>query len=241
MTYSPPLTLFLPKLEPTVPVQRHVCPAAFFHVAVADWPTVRQVTARLGREGEGAAVARERRTNTGSRRRLYMIPNLRCDLKLQRKTNSKSERVLEIISSTERERERETHHKQHDDRPFSFKSAERKKIIPRSIKPFAAYYVRTTLYNYALPSRMPCYILTRDSYFTRTHALIAIHPALSFASYVRTRLSSPLLSRPLQHALVSHALKCWFPRVRPREADLVPGRLRGRRVAVPGLGEALLC
>ena len=39
----------VPKLLPTVPVQRHVFPAAFFHVAVAVEPTLRQVIARFSK------------------------------------------------------------------------------------------------------------------------------------------------------------------------------------------------
>lgn len=53
MTYSPPLTLLVPKLLPTVPVQRQVFPAEFFHVAVAVAPTFRQVTARFSRDSTG--------------------------------------------------------------------------------------------------------------------------------------------------------------------------------------------
>lgn len=66
LTYSPPVTLLVPKLLPTTPVQRHVFPAAFFQVAVAVAPTLRHVTARFSRcsgsTGEldvrAAAVAR---------------------------------------------------------------------------------------------------------------------------------------------------------------------------------------
>ena len=54
------MALFFPKLLPTVPVQLHVLPAAFFHVAVADWPTFRQVIERFERRpeaGEAEAIA----------------------------------------------------------------------------------------------------------------------------------------------------------------------------------------
>ena len=56
-TYSPPVTLLVPKLLPTAPVQRHVLPAAFFHVAVAVAPTLRHVTVRLERGGESMGEA----------------------------------------------------------------------------------------------------------------------------------------------------------------------------------------
>jgi ribosomal protein L18E len=60
-TYSPPVTLLVPKLLPTTPVQRHVCPALFFHVAVAVAPILRQVTERLKRDSRGEAVVRTTR------------------------------------------------------------------------------------------------------------------------------------------------------------------------------------
>lgn len=44
-THSPPLTLFLPKLLPTVPLHLQVWPAAFVHVAVAVDPIARHVIA----------------------------------------------------------------------------------------------------------------------------------------------------------------------------------------------------
>lgn len=53
VTHSPPLTLFVPKLLPTVPVQRHVFPAEFCHVAVAVAPIFRQVTERFSRGSTG--------------------------------------------------------------------------------------------------------------------------------------------------------------------------------------------
>ena len=58
MTYSPPLTLLVPKLLPTVPVQRHVSPAEFFHVAVAVAPIFRQVMERFSRGSTGEPKAR---------------------------------------------------------------------------------------------------------------------------------------------------------------------------------------
>jgi hypothetical protein len=56
-TYSPPVTLLVPKLLPTAPVQRHVLPAAFFQVAVAVAPTLRHVTERFERGGESMGEA----------------------------------------------------------------------------------------------------------------------------------------------------------------------------------------
>ena len=53
VTHSPPLTLLVPKLLPTVPVQRHVFPAEFVHVAVAVAPILRQVTERFSRDSTG--------------------------------------------------------------------------------------------------------------------------------------------------------------------------------------------
>lgn len=57
-TYSPPVTLFVPKLLPTRPVQRHVLPAAFVHVAVAVAPIFRHDTARLPKVSTGEAAVR---------------------------------------------------------------------------------------------------------------------------------------------------------------------------------------
>ena len=51
------MTLLVPKLLPTAPVQRHVLPAAFFQVAVAVAPTLRHVTERLERGGESTGEA----------------------------------------------------------------------------------------------------------------------------------------------------------------------------------------
>jgi hypothetical protein len=56
-TYSPPVTLLVPKLLPTAPVQRHVFPAAFFQVAVAVAPTLRHDTERFERGGESMGEA----------------------------------------------------------------------------------------------------------------------------------------------------------------------------------------
>jgi hypothetical protein len=50
-THSPPVTLFVPKLLPTIPVHLQVLPAAFFHVAVAVEPTLRHVTLRFSITG----------------------------------------------------------------------------------------------------------------------------------------------------------------------------------------------
>jgi hypothetical protein len=50
-THSPPVTLFVPKLLPTIPVHLQVLPAAFFHVAVAVEPTSRHVTLRFSITG----------------------------------------------------------------------------------------------------------------------------------------------------------------------------------------------
>ena len=47
--YSPPFTLFVPKLLPTTPIQRQDLPAALVHVAVAVAPTLRQDIERLSR------------------------------------------------------------------------------------------------------------------------------------------------------------------------------------------------
>lgn len=58
--YSPPFTLFTPKLLPTMPVQRHVRPAALVHVAVAVEPTVRQVIARFSRVGDAETPTAKR-------------------------------------------------------------------------------------------------------------------------------------------------------------------------------------
>ena len=57
MTYSPPVTLLVPKLLPTTPVHLHVFPAAFFQVAVAVAPTFRHVTARFSSDSTGEADA----------------------------------------------------------------------------------------------------------------------------------------------------------------------------------------
>ena len=59
------MALFAPKLLPTAPVHLQVLPAAFFHVAVAVWPTFRQVIARLEKRpevGEAEAMAPKRAT-----------------------------------------------------------------------------------------------------------------------------------------------------------------------------------
>jgi hypothetical protein len=54
VTYSPPLTLLVPKLLPTTPVHLQVFPAELTQVAVAVAPTWRQVTDRRN-SGEGDA------------------------------------------------------------------------------------------------------------------------------------------------------------------------------------------
>jgi hypothetical protein len=50
--YSPPFTLFVPKLLPTMPLQRQDWPASLVHDAVAVAPTLTQDIARLSRAGE---------------------------------------------------------------------------------------------------------------------------------------------------------------------------------------------
>lgn len=57
--YSPPLTLFVPKLLPTVPVHRHVLPALLVQTAVAVAPGVRHVIARFDRDSNGLVEASE--------------------------------------------------------------------------------------------------------------------------------------------------------------------------------------
>lgn len=56
-THSPLLTLLIPKLLPTTPIQRHVFPAAFVQVAVAGAPTLRHVMSRFSTESMGEADA----------------------------------------------------------------------------------------------------------------------------------------------------------------------------------------
>lgn len=51
VTYSPPLTVLVPKLLPTTPVHRQVLLAELVHVAVAVAPTVRHVIARFSITG----------------------------------------------------------------------------------------------------------------------------------------------------------------------------------------------
>ncbi len=60
------MTLFLPKLLPTTPVQRHVLPAAFVHVAVAVAPTLKQDTARFSRTS--ASIGEAKVTAVAARR-----------------------------------------------------------------------------------------------------------------------------------------------------------------------------
>jgi hypothetical protein len=63
VTHSPPLTPLVPKLLPTVPVQRHVFPVESFHVAVAVAPTLRQVMVRFSRGLRGEARATDARAS----------------------------------------------------------------------------------------------------------------------------------------------------------------------------------
>lgn len=58
-TYSEP-SLLVPKLLPTTPVNEHVWPSPFVHVAVAVAPTSRQVMERLLSLGDRASIANGR-------------------------------------------------------------------------------------------------------------------------------------------------------------------------------------
>ena len=69
--YSPPFTLFAPKLLPTTPVQRHDWPAALVHDAVAVAPTLRQDIARLSRAGDAETPIVKRAVRQRLRR--YML------------------------------------------------------------------------------------------------------------------------------------------------------------------------
>lgn len=55
-TYSEP-SLLVPKLLPTTPVNEHVWPSPFVHVAVAVAPTSKQVMERLLSLGDRASTA----------------------------------------------------------------------------------------------------------------------------------------------------------------------------------------
>ena len=71
IAYSPPFTLFAPKLLPTTPVQRHDWPAALVHDAVAVAPTLRQDIARLSRAGDAETPIVKRAVRQRLRR--YML------------------------------------------------------------------------------------------------------------------------------------------------------------------------
>jgi hypothetical protein len=71
ITYSPPFTLFAPKLLPTTPVQRHDWPASLVHDAVAVAPTLRQDIARLSRAGDAETPIVKRAVRQRLRR--YML------------------------------------------------------------------------------------------------------------------------------------------------------------------------
>lgn len=67
-TYSPPVTLFVPKLLPTTPLHRHVWPAAFFQLAVAVAPILRHVTERFERSSDSMGEAEVRDATAAAKR-----------------------------------------------------------------------------------------------------------------------------------------------------------------------------